>query len=523
MSARWPATLRTGNGAGSRPGPLALVFALLAGTAHAADDRETDMFGVADEDPPAEQSDRERGMFGADDATTDPTRDPADGGASGNSNGRARGREDDIFGDVLSGGIVRERAATPGMFSLLQDAENFLTVGGQLFLRFNGAGRDGDGIRDMQLSAPSLFDAFMDVRPTDRVRGFTQVRLLFDPTVDPNAPGLLGQQQVPFQLLLDQAWIKFDLGRVAYVTAGRQRIRWGTGRFWNPTDFVNQDIRNSVDFFDQRIGQDLVKIHFPLESLGWNLYLVAMTGQAQVLGELGLAARAEFLVGETEIALSTMARQGAPIVFGADISTGIWIFDLRAEGILQQGLRQRRFKGELDLEPFPPVLPEEMDTSQDWFFQGTFGAEASFKYTDADTFSVGVEYFYNQAGYDGANLYPWLILNGAFVPLYNGQHYLAAYAFARGPRQFDQLRDFIFTVSTLGNLSDRSFLSRVDVAWRLLQYVTLNVFAAAHWGDVGEFRFGLDIPPLPLVPGLEEGFLLPPSRFDAGTALRINF
>jgi hypothetical protein len=56
-----------------------------------------------------------------------------------------------------------------------------------------------------------------------------------------------------------------------------------------------------------------------------------------------------------------------------------------------------------------------------------------------------------------------------------------------------------------------------------LQYVTLNVFVAGHWGQVGEFRFGLDIPPLPLVPGLEDGFLLPPSWLDVGTALRINF
>jgi hypothetical protein len=36
--------------------------------------------------------------------------------------------------------------------------------------------------------------------------------------------------------LLDQMWIRFDILETVFVTAGKQHVRWGTGRFWQPTD-----------------------------------------------------------------------------------------------------------------------------------------------------------------------------------------------------------------------------------------------------------------------------------------------
>ena len=264
---------------------------------------------------------------------------------------------------------------------------------------------------------------------------------------------------------------------------------------------------------------DLVKVHVPFEALGWNLYLIAMLNGIDVVDDTGIAARAEFVVGEAEFALSSSVQKDAPLRFGADASAGIWLLDVKGEAVLSRGIGRKLFKGTLDFDALPPTLPEEADPDDDsWYFQGVLGAEASFKYTDLDNVNLGVEYFYNGAGYDDASLYPFLFLNSAFTPLYTGRHSGAVYASLPSPLNFN---DLFLTISTLGNLSDLSFLSRLDVQYVLLRYVTINGFVAYHWGQVGEFKLGLEVDPIPGV--LPDGIDIPTDQLDVGVAARINF
>jgi hypothetical protein len=462
--------------------------------------------------PPPATAAREADMFGEavdDDATTSspPPASPP-----------SADREADMFGETDEAATLAPGVLSSPAMGLIEERDSALALGGQLFLRLNSSFREGFGLNDGTVVGPSLLDTFADARPNDRVRAYAQLRFNFDYTVLPGEKNFLGLEQQPFSLQLAQAWVKFDLGGVAYVTAGRQRIRWGTGRFWNPTDFINQEIRNSVDFFDQRVGVDLVKVHFPFEALGWNLYLIGIVGGVDVVKDTGLAARAEFVFGPAELALSSFVKDEAPLRFGADVSAGIGLFDVKAEGILSRGLGRKLFEGDLDFDAGD--LPTEVDTEGRWYFEGVVGAETQLKYTDTDTVALGAEYFFNQAGYDSATIYPFLFLNGGFTPLYTGQHYVAVYASAPSPLQFNDLQ---LILSTLGNLSDLSFLTRFDVQYTLLQYLTVNAFVVGHWGNVGEFKLGIDIPPLPVVPGLEDGFILENEAVDVGLALRMAF
>jgi hypothetical protein len=466
---------------------------------------------------------REDDMFGST-ATPSPATDvtPA-------TPAQADNREDNMFGDANSNASASAPAGsstTPSVLAavlmaggLLADADKFTTFGGNLFLRFNGNARLGQDLGLSSLSAPSLIDVYADVRPNDRLRGFAQVRLNYDFTVQNGQVNPFNGQPVQsFSFALDQAWVKLDLARVIFLTAGKQRIRWGSGRFWNPTDFVNADIRNSVDFFDQRLGVSMVKFHVPFESLGWNLYLIPVLERVNTLEDIGLAARAEFLFGEVELALSSKLQQDQPLRFGADLSAGVWLFDVHLEGMAQRGQSKPLFKGKLDFDE--GEFPELVDTTGEWYAQLTAGTELSLKYTDTDSINLGVEYFYNSAGYDDASLYPVLFLQGGYQPLFTGRHYGAIYAFANSPFDFD---DVSLTLSTLSNLSDLSFLTRLDVQYRLLNYLTLNAFGAVHYGNVGEFRLGLDVDPQPFVPGLENGFTLNTDLFDVGVAARMQF
>jgi len=141
-------------------------------------------------------------------------------------------------------------------FSAEVAPEDPLKIGGQIYLRAQSSAQQGQSAGNWTLSSPSLLDAYMDVRPNDRVRGFVLARTIFDPTLPAtastsfaaisggsqggastggaaNLSSLFGVQatRTP-RVLLDQMWLRFDIKHTVFVTAGRQHVRWGTARFW---------------------------------------------------------------------------------------------------------------------------------------------------------------------------------------------------------------------------------------------------------------------------------------------------
>src|SRR5262249_6671998 len=136
--------------------------------------------------------------------------------------------------------------------------ENPLVIGGQLYLRAQTNVPAHTDIDQWRFDAPNLIDAYFDARPNDRVRAFMRARVAYDPAAAPSGtmPGALanptngGAFVNPGSVagfstnntargptaVLDQAWIAFDVKNAVFVTAGKQHVRWGTGRFWTPTD-----------------------------------------------------------------------------------------------------------------------------------------------------------------------------------------------------------------------------------------------------------------------------------------------
>lgn len=471
--------------------------------------RESDIFGApspsADEDAPRERP-REAGDD-EDDARTEP------------SPGADATLDEDAPASPLQE-LTGEAAAGS---DVLQALDRSLDIGGRLYLAAQYSLADGDAPLFPPLSSPSLLDLYVDARPDPRVRAYAKARLDYDFTASQAAARLPVESAFGFvrprqQLRLDQLWLKLDVGRVAYLTLGKQRIRWGSGRFWNPTDFLNQTVRDPLDVFDRRLGVNLAKVHFPLEALASNLYLIGDLEDITRPDDIGLAARAEAAFWTTEISTTASVRRGRPLRFGADLSSGLWLFDVRAEVAATFNSSQPFFSGDVDLER--GVLPREVSRADEWIFQAVLGGEVAIPYSDTDSAIVGVEYFFNDAGYDDPRLYPLLFAEGAFVPLYVGRHYAAAYLVFAQPGSLD---DATFIISAIGNLSDQSFLTRLDFSTLFLTFLTLNLWVATHYGNVGELRLGLDIPPLAGVPGVEDGLRSSPPFVDVGAALTLPF
>ncbi len=499
-----------------------LLFAtLLHAPAHAQDAptqeeleaaREADIFGTAPAPEPASEPvdageepaetesstpdsevDREAEMFGGS-AETD--------------------READLFGGA-STPTPSEPTATDvadRIAGKIAKQDDTLAIGGRLFLQMQGSlNEDSDGLDDVALSSPNLLDLFADARPNDRVRAYVRGRLRHDWTVhqtitdatgaeidavtgEPVAPSLFGSGANTNQVLLDQLWVKFDIGRKVYTTAGRQRIKWGAGRFWNPTDFLNQQRLDPLAVLDLRTGVSLVKLHIPFEAAGANVYAIANLDQANALDQIGGAARVEWLLGQTEFTLSSALRKDQPVRLGADLSSGISILDVRLEAALLHGNAETSWRGSWDYQSFPPTFPTERNRDDDWIAQVVAGADFSIRYSDQDSITLGGEYFYNDAGYDDADLIPWLFFAGGYNPLYVGKHYVAAYALLAGPGQWD---DHSFTASFIGNLSDRSQIARLDYRGNTLTWLDVNLFVSESFGNNGELHYRLNLPPMP--------------------------
>ncbi len=503
--------------------------------------------------------------------------------------GESDGRDSDIFGGAEPAqpqgqvetpvgfppeGEELDRSLTGDssgrMFATLVDTNDRLQIGGRTYLRLDYSAAQEVAAEENRVSSPNLVDLYFDARPNDRLRAYARGRLRYNPTLtegeistNPFAPS-----GSPVSVSLDQLYAKFDVEQKLFVTVGKQSVKWGTGRFWNPTDFLNRQRLSPLEVFDERLGVGLVKLHVPFESLGWNLYAIASMDGASSAEEIGGAARAEILLDQTEVSLSAAARKDQPTILGLDISSGVWLFDLRAELALTHGVKTSFWEGEFSIAPVIESFddlktPKRVDRSDEWIPQLVLGAEVSIKYSDEDNLTIGAEYFYNGAGYDDESQYPWLVARNAgcgvlaetassttakslsqqlscegsasdSIPfLYLGKHYAAAYLLLMAPGSWN---DTTVIASALANLSDLSMLMRLDWRVSLLTYLQANFYLSGHLGTHGgEFRFGSSIPlrGLTTIPGItldpafaglaQAGIQWPAPLFEAGLGMTLNF
>jgi len=451
------------------------------------------------------------------------------------------------------------------MFTEETAPEDPLRIGGQLYLRAQTTGSRGQSPSNWAFSSPSLLDVYLDARPNDRVRGFVLGRMVYDPTLptsasqsetigavsatgstsgSANLSSLFQQQTRTPQLTLDQLWLNFDVAHRVFVTAGKQHVRWGTGHFWAPTDYLHLRPRNPLDVFDARTGTTMLKLHLPIESRAWNFYGYVLTENntaTPTLGDIAGAARAELVLGPSELGLGVLGQRNHKAKLAADLSFGIGDFDVYGEAGLRSGGEIDRVSYNANAVAPTPQTPPSWQTPSDaalaaleqtvdayypvyrsrgYKAQIVGGLSYAHKYNDNDTFTIGGEYFYNGLGYDSPASYPGLVLphsttlNDSANFFYLGRHYAALYVTFPAPYSLD---NHTFTLSTLGNFSDRSFITRFDYSLIALTHLRFEAFVSARYGDEnGEFRFGVSHLNLG---GID--FSRAPALMDLGLALRI--
>lgn len=415
---------------------------------------------------PTAEADREDAIFGDSDEGDKPdaAKVPAKDG-KGAAVAPPRGEEPADLGDGRMSGAARENTEL-----LHRDRTQ---IGGFFYARNTISLSEGQRASDLGLGNTTLFETYFDSRINDRLRVYARGRLVYNPLADvPSTtaiPGFSNSQASTDEVhgVLSQMWIKFDLFQRVFVTAGRQFVRWGASRFWNPVDVLNTSKYNPLLFFDDRVGPTMIKFHLPIESKGWNFYALALTENAVKTEQIGLAGRAELVFGPVELGLTGMARKGVDPKAGLDISAGVGDFDLTGE--------------------LSTWFPDGADPK--WY--ASMGGSWSWAYRDDDSLTLGVEYFHNPQGSDAATVVQSTmdaVTSGKtpppLVPLYTGKDYVGALAAVVSPGRFN---DAAITALALTNLTDKSGTAQLSLSNRFLTDLTVETYVGVSWGT-GEFR-----------------------------------
>jgi hypothetical protein len=219
--------------------------------------------------------------------------------------------------------------------------------------------------------------------------------------------------------------------------------------------------------------------------------------------------------GQTAITASAAFRMDQRVGLGADLWPGPGPLDVSLEAAVQHGVTAPRWEGSFDALTFEG--PTEVDVSDEWLVQVVGGVEVAVPYGGDDSFSIGAQGFWNDLGYDDAELLPWLFVVGQYQPLYFGRAYAGGYLFLPSPGKLDE---HTFLASALANVSDGSVVLRGDWRVNVLRFLDVSLFGSWYGGANGELHYELEVPAT--TPG-DEPLVVPAPLATAGISGIVRF
>jgi hypothetical protein len=295
-----------------------------------------------------------------------------------------------------------------------------------------------------------------------------------------------------------EAYLQYGWGPGLSVRLGKQRVAWGSGFAWNPSNRLDAP-KNPANTSLEQEGAPAVRLD--VLPTGWaGLILVASRSDPRT-GDLPFgtgggarntgALRARVLVKDTDLALVVSGGQRQPTLFGLDVGRDARGVALHAEASVSQGS---------ELAPARPARR---------FFRIAAGALWA-----RNTTSLSAEYFFNAEGYDDAQAEAYLgrldqvytaatapgqpaaikaallqeYLAGAAVPYRGGlglrRHYLYA-AWTRSPIA----GTWTAAVRGIVGLSDRGVALTPGVAWAPRGDLTISLDSVILLGPAtSEYR-----------------------------------
>lgn len=246
---------------------------------------------------------------------------------------------------------------------------------------------------------------------------------------------------------MNEIFLDVNIARRIYFRIGKQVVKWGVGYLWTPTDLINIEKKNILDWSQVRQGTYGLKIHVPFGTVA-NLYSFIDFFTAKNLSDISMANKIEFLIKDTEMSFSAILKKKNVPVYGYDITTRILGIDVHGEASLSYGDNKRKARvypwfllfipSGISLEEYYLIQTPNsvMDTKNKgrWMPRASVGFGRGFEVRDIkDRVRIDFEFFYNHAGYE-RNMFEKDILMtsrflslGMFEPNYYGKYYAGAF------------------------------------------------------------------------------------------------
>jgi hypothetical protein len=168
---------------------------------------------------------------------------------------------------------------------------------------------------------------------------FAPVEAIPEPTALDATDAIAGGRRFEWRQRVYRAVLAYDWGG-GKVSAGRQRIAWGSGRLWNPTDRFNPVAPTAIEP-EEKTGVDSAFGELRFGQFG-ALQGVAAPGRGSRNVRRKLAIRWRDTVGELDYAVLA-GRIGDETVLGLDLAGNLWQGGIRLEALLGRPEESRRY------------------------------------------------------------------------------------------------------------------------------------------------------------------------------------
>lgn len=392
--------------------------------------------------------------------------------------------EESLFGEPL----ISEIEETDTEISSMLLTSDEVRIGGRYSMSLSA----GYGWNEIPRDADDLFhpdtdsvstglstQIYLDARPDEgfRMLGKTTVSYPFETTTGRDLADVIH---------VDELFADFQWRNTMFFRAGKQELNWGTGFFYRPADLLSIARVDPEDPDADVEGPIALKAGIPIGTS--SIYLYVLPEYAQAPLDIGVAAKAEVLVGGTEITAGIVyQREVAPAAM-LTASSAIGDFDLFAEGVAGYG-SDRTFVREAST----PLGLESYSVDDDFFFTATAGTSWSSTLETCDTtLSFTAQYLYNGEGYEEPEMISGnqmaigsLLASGELTTgdlSQTGRHYTAARI-----GLFNLLdADVSASVFWMQNYSDRSARVIPSITATMFDLVDLSISTPFAIGDAGD-------------------------------------
>jgi hypothetical protein len=251
---------------------------------------------------------------------------------------------------------------------------------------------DNPDLHDVGFDTRIVGNGIIDARLVGGAKAYADLQTSYVPTPSYATAGAANFGKPDSGMVFDvpEFFVDANIDKVVYLRAGRQVLQWGPCNFFHPTDLVNVEQKTFLTKEGQRDGTYGLKIHIPFKTL-FNFYSFIDANNAPAADSLAAAAKAEFLVGRTEMALSAWGKKGKKPVTGFDFTSQLFDIQIAGEASLRNGT---------DFPTVDSTLTKFGTLGNQWIPRAALGLTKFFPLGGvADRLTMNTEFYFNGAGY----------------------------------------------------------------------------------------------------------------------------